>query len=599
MTAKNKWNLTPLYKGDTDPKLKSDLAKIKTAGLMLAARWRGHNDWLADPKILRQALDEYETWARELSTSGKAGFYLSLRLAQDENNNQLKALKTKVRDVAMVVGNELEFFTNRLSKLDRDEQERLLMAGELKPYRHFLERLFATGQYTLSEPEEKILTLKSAGSHERWVDMTSSFLAAESAVVLTPKGQKTRQPLSVISSLTSHRKKAVRDSAAVAFNQIIMRQALVAEHELNALLEDKKVNDELRGFKRPDAGRHLGDDIETATVDALLKAVSANFEIAQRYYKLKAKLLGVKKLKYYERNLPINRTTTTYHWSAAIKLVAQSLTQLDPEFGAIVKQFLDQGRFDVYPRSGKSSGAFCASNLLAQPVYVMLNHTNELRDVLTLAHEMGHAINYELMRKNCHALDFDTSLATAEVASTFMEDFVLERLIHKVGQRERLVLIMAKLNDDVSSIFRQVACYLFEQELHATYRLKGYLSKEEIGQIFKKHMRAYMGPAVEQTVGMAENWWVYWSHIRNHFYVYSYASGLLISKALQAKLRQDERFMEQIKEFLSAGMSASPETLFNRMRVDITDPKTWTQGLKEVELLLVEAENLTKKLDKK
>ncbi len=599
MKAKNQWNLTPLYKSDTDPKLKAELVKIKASGLALAERWRGRNDWLADAKVLRQALDEYEAWAKTTSSAGGAGFYLSLRLSQDENNNQLKALKTKVRDVAVTVSNALEFFTNRLSKLDRDEQERLLMAGVLKPYRHFLERLFAAGKYVLSEAEEKILTLKSASSHERWVDMTSAFLAAESAIVLTPKGKKARQPLSIIGSLMSNRKKAVRDSAATAFTEAMLRQAPVAEHELNALLEDKKVNDELRGFARPDAGRHLGDDIETATVDALLKAVQANFKVAQRYYKLKAKLLGVKKLKYYERNVPIGNTTTTYPWPAATKLVEQSLTQLDPEFGAIFKQFLDEGRLDVYPAAGKSSGAFCASNLLTQPVYVMLNHTNELRDVLTLAHEMGHAINYELMRQKCHALDFDTSLATAEVASTFMEDFVLEQLAKKVTERERLALIMAKLNDDVSSIFRQVACYLFEQELHVTYRQKGYLPKEEIGQLFKKQMSAYMGPAVEQTAGMAENWWVYWSHIRSHFYVYSYASGLLISKALQAKVRSDERFMEQVKEFLSAGMSASPETLFSRMGVDITNPKTWVEGIKEIEVLLAEAEKLAKKLGKK
>jgi oligoendopeptidase F len=227
----------------------------------------------------------------------------------------------------------------------------------------------------------------------------------------------------------------------------------------------------------------------------------------------------------------------------------------------------------------------------------MLNHTNQLKDVLTIAHELGHAINSELMKEKQNSLNFDTTPATAEVASTFMEDFVLQELLKEADDQTRLVLLMQKLNDDISTIVRQIACYKFEQELHAQFREKGYLSKEEIGKLFQKHMEAYMGDYVEQSEG-SENWWIHWSHIRTYFYNYSYASGLLISKALQTRVKSDPKFIESVKLFLSAGTSKSPKDIFLETGIDITKKEFWEEGLKEVENLLNEVETLAKKLGK-
>jgi oligoendopeptidase F len=178
-----------------------------------------------------------------------------------------------------------------------------------------------------------------------------------------------------------------------------------------------------------------------------------------------------------------------------------------------------------------------------------------------------------------------------------MEDFVLDEIMHASDDALRLSIMMQKLNDDVSSIFRQVACYCFEQELHRAFRKKGYLSKEEIGKLFRRHMAAYMGNDVLQSEG-SENWWVYWNHIRYFFYVYSYASGLLISKSLQNSVKQDPVFIHQVKEFLSAGLSDSPKNIFGRLGIDISDKRFWDKGLDEVENLLDETEQLAKKLGK-
>jgi oligoendopeptidase F len=178
-----------------------------------------------------------------------------------------------------------------------------------------------------------------------------------------------------------------------------------------------------------------------------------------------------------------------------------------------------------------------------------------------------------------------------------MEDFVLEEILKEADDELRLAVMMAKLNDDVSSIFRQAACYRFEQELHAEFRARGYLSKKEIGALFQKHMAAYMGKSVEQSPG-SENWWVYWSHIRYFFYVYSYAGGLLISKSLQHSVRQDPAYINKVKEFFSAGLSDSPKNIFNRLGIDITDNRFWDQGLDEIEKLLNETALLAKKMGK-
>jgi oligoendopeptidase F len=201
------------------------------------------------------------------------------------------------------------------------------------------------------------------------------------------------------------------------------------------------------------------------------------------------------------------------------------------------------------------------------------------------------------MKEKQDALNFGSPLSTAEVASTFMEDFVLQELLREADDESRLAVMVNKLNDDISTIFRQVACYRFEQELHQEFRQKGYLSKEELGSLFRKHMASYMGDFVEQSPG-AENWWIYWGHIRYFFYVYSYASGLLISKSLQKSVKEDPGFIGKVKDFLSAGQSESPQNIFKRLGIDITGNAFWNRGLDEVERLLQETEALARRLGK-
>jgi len=591
------WNLRQLFKGDQDPEIEKERPRTEEKSYRFINKWKDRTDYLETPAVLRQALDEYEMWSGDCGTDGNEGYYFWLRTQQDQNDPELKARFNQVENSSRTILNDIQFFQLRIAKIPSGQQNKFLDYNRLREYKHFLERIFAESKYLLSEPEEKILNMKSSTSYSNWIKMTSGFLAKEQRTVLLEDGTKGSKNISELSSLLDNKNRKVRDSAAKALNNLFGKYVEVAEAELNSVLANKKTDDELRGLLRPELSRHISDDIGSEIVDALIETVSGRVAIAHRFYELKARLLGLKKLKYHERNIEYGDIIKKYPYKTSLKLIDRVFRRLDPEFSEILSMFIKNGCFDVYPGRGKGSGAFCAHHLISQPTYILLNHTDKLNDVLTLAHELGHGINNELIRKNQNALNFGTSTATAEVASTFMEDFVLQEVLRKADDELKLAIMVKKLNDDVSTIFRQVACYRFEQELHRDFRSKGYLSKEDIGGLFRKHMAAYMGSFVEQSRG-SENWWVYWSHIRYFFYVYSYASGLLISKSLQHSVKEDPSFVSRVKGFLAAGLSDSPQNIFKRLGVDITDSGFWNKGLDEVEGLLEETTALARSLGK-
>jgi oligoendopeptidase F len=591
------WNLGLLYESDSSPKIASDRKKVESASAAFVASWRDRRDYLKDPLTLRKALDDYEKWSRYFGYDGKEGYYFSLRASQDQNAPELKAALNRAEEFGRKIEDEMRFFYMRICKIPVSRQKIFLEHPALAKYRHLLERAFAEARYLMSEAEEKIINVKVPTSYSNWIRMTSGFLVKEERDVLLEGGSTGRRNFSEILNMMNSGSESVRDSASKAFNSILAKHAPVAEAEINSILANKKSDDELRNIPRPDLARHVSDDMESAVVDTLVKTVAERFVIPARFYRLKAGLLNVRRLKYHERNVEYGIDGGSFPFKKSAALVRKVFSGLDQEFADIFDGFANNGQLDVYPRKGKTSGAFCAHNMISQPTYILLNHTDSLNDVLTLAHELGHGINNELMKKSQHALYFGAPVSTAEVASTFMEDFVLQEILKEADEEQRLALMVKKLNDDVSTIFRQVACYRFEQELHAEFRKKGYLSVEEIGAIFGRHMMSYMGEAVEQSKG-SENWWIYWGHIRTYFYVYSYASGLLISKALQSYVKRDPRFVDNVKVFLSAGLSDSPRNIFRRLGIDIASAQFWTNGLDEVDALLNETIALAKKLKK-
>lgn len=590
-----KWNLQLLVKNELS--LKEGRIKVEKETSSFVERWKKNPKYLRDASTLKQALDDYENWQRNYSTDGSEGYYYSLKLSQNQIDPKIKAKFNSIYEFSNKLRVEISFFELSLAKIDQKLQTKFLNDRMLAPYKHLLEKLFLQSKHLLTEAEEKILILKSPTSYTNWIQMTSGFLSKEESSVLVGNKKEIKN-FSEILNLMNDTDKNTRDSAAQVFNEILAKYKDVAEIEINSILQNKKIDDDLRDFKRADESRILNDDVTIGIVDVLIDTVSQRNDISQRFYKLKAELLGVEKLQYHERNVEVGEINKEYSFNESRDLVLKVFNNLDPEFERVFERLLKNNQLDVYPYKGKRSGAFCAYNLISQPTFVLLNHTDKLRDVLTLAHEMGHAINNELIKERQNSLNFGTPTSTAEVASTFMEDFVLQEILKKADDKLKLGILMTRLNDDVSTIFRQIACFKFEQELHSQFRAKGYLSHIEIGKIFQEKMADYMGPAVEQSKG-SENWWIYWNHIRSYFYVYSYASGLLISKSLQGGVKENPQFIEKVKVFLSTGLSLSPKDIFLKLGIDIEDKEFWNKGLDEIENLLTETEKLAKRVQLK
>ena len=554
------------------------------------SRWKENSTYLDAPETLLEALNDYENIVRKYSGCGNEGYFYWLKQELNQADSKIRQKFLKAEEFAKAQSNKVLFFTISLSKISEEKQKEFLENKILEKYRGFLFRIFENAKYVLSEPEEKILSLKESGSLGMWVKMVESLLSKET-FDLDGKERTYDELLSIMESPN----KKLRDEAKEGFEKIMSKYEDVAEVELNAVLENAKVDDELRGFVRPDEVRIKGDSIDLEFVDSLLEAVKEKFYLSHKYYSLVAKLIGQEKMGYYERNVGAGEIEKKYSYEEGVEMVKEVFSRLDKEFLKIFEQMLDEGKIDAFPKKGKQGGAFCVGVGLNKPVYVLLNYTENLRDVTTIAHEMGHAINDVFMQKKVDALNFGTPKATAEVASIFMEDFVFEKILENSTDEEKFYLIFKKIGDEIGSIFRQIALYLFELEIHKTYRKEGYLSKEKIGEMFVKHMSEYLGDAVD--MGNAHLWWIYWSHIRMYFYVYSYASGALISKTMQEKYRKDNSFIEKIKIFLETGEAKTPREIFAELGIKI-DKKFFSEGLNSIEKNLDEVISLGKKLGK-
>ncbi|MEK6916606.1 MAG: hypothetical protein AABW92_02580, partial [Nanoarchaeota archaeon] len=322
LTVKStEWNLAPFFLSNNDKNMIQQRKKIEKNNYDFINKWKSRKDYLLDPNILKEALDEYETLNRFYGTSGDEGFYFLLKSILDNNNPEIKAKLKKIGEFSDRIENDIQFFELNISKIPKNEQNKFLEFSNLNEYKHFLKKLFDTAKYLLSEPEEKILNLKSNTSYSNWVNMVNGFLSKEERMIFYENKKKKMINFSEIISLMDSKNKKVRDSAADAFNGIMEKNADCAEAEINSILENKKIDDELRKIERPDQVRHISDDIDSDIVDSLLECVSNKYYISKRYYKLKASLLGIKKLKYHERNLEYGKITKKYNYDSAINLV--------------------------------------------------------------------------------------------------------------------------------------------------------------------------------------------------------------------------------------------------------------------------------------
>lgn len=579
------WDLGLLYKGHDDPAIERDMKAIEKAYAVFDTKYRGKTDYLKNEAKLLAALTDFEALFAKLPLTKPLSYF---GYSQDLDSKDAIARSKLTQLTERFTKNEhrIVFFELSLGKIAKPLQKKFLASKKLAHFRYYLKTIFERARYTLSESEEKIMGLKSIPSYDQWINMTEKLLGNQS-VEFEGKQIPLPEALGKIGDLPLKPRRELYAKTTKALESL----SDVAESEINAVVTNKKINDELRGYVEPYDATISGYQNDRKSVLALVNAVTNGFKISNRFYTLKAKLLRLPKLEYSDRNVGIGKNTKKVSFEESVKTLREVFGSVDSRFLSILDSYLKQGQIDVYPKQGKTGGAYCSGNLNA-PTFVLLNYTGTMDEVSTFAHEMGHGIHTECSKSQT-PLYQQYSTSTAETASTLFESFLFETLFEKMSKEEKIVALHNKINDDCQTIFRQIACFNFELELHKTIRAKGGISKEEIRALMNKHMSAYIGPIMDMKE-IDGNYFVQWGHIRRFFYVYSYAYGQLISKALYAKYKEDKSFIKKINQFLSAGGSDSPENIFKSIGIDVTRPDFWEKGLKSIEKDIDTLEKLTK-----
>ena len=583
------WRLDDLYADREDPRIAADLAlaegkaaELKTMeGQLVAAR--------AEPKVLGERIDQgvrlYEEGTNAL---WRVGAFASLASSIARDDPAWAKFEADFRARAAQIGAESLFFTLEINALEDAELEAALTAhvGAAR-WSPWLRRVRLSRPHELSAELERMLVDRSpaVANWGRLWDETLAKLVAE------VEGENLTLPeaLNRLSDPDPARRKAAGEGLAVALEERSSVLALC----LNTLAFEKQVEDRWRKYPTPAASRHIANEVHAEAVEALEAAVVEAFpRVSHRYYRLKAKAMGLEALNYWDRNAPLETTQPRiYGWDEARGLVLDSFAGLGPRFADTARNFFAQPWIDARPRTGKQSGAYSHPVTADRHPFVFLNYMGERRDVLTLAHELGHAVHQTLC-KPLGTLLADTPLTLAETASIFGEGLVFERLLAAADPAERRGLLAGQIEDGLNTVVRQIAFHRFETRFHAARR-EGELAPAEIAGLFLQVMEESLGPAVKLNDGY-EHYWAYISHFTHSpFYVYAYAFGDLLVRGLMERRREDpQAFAPLYEELLAAGGTRTYVEALAPFGLDPREKAFWAAGMKQLERLVDEFEAL-------
>jgi len=580
---KTKWNLGLLYRSMSDPKIMRDVKTMEKAYTEFANKYSKNKKYLDDKNELKKALLDYE----KLFGLKNPLIYLKLLVDLDSENKKAEALSNKISQLLTKSINKIIFFKLLLGTIPIKIQKEILEDKNLKKYHYLLSRIFITSKYRLSEQEEKILNLKSLPASDLWIDGQEKVVAKQ-VINFDGRDMSIGEAINRLSDYPTDERRNLHSLIMKKLQSI----SDFTESEINAIVTDKKIDDELRGYKHPYSETIIGYQNDEKSILNLVKSVSNNFKISNRFYKVKARMLGLDRLTYADRSASVGETTKKVSFDEGLSIVKSAFRKLGPKYIGILEKYLMNGQIDVFPQKGKTGGAYCWSNTNS-PTFVLLNYSENLDSVSTFAHEMGHAIHGELS-KSQDVIYQGHTISVAEVASTLFENFAFEKILETLSEKEKIIALHDRIQDDIGTIFRQIALFNFETELHNTIRRKGAMSKDEIAKLMNKHMKAYLGDNFDLEIDDGF-FFVFWSHIRRFFYVYSYAYGQLISKALYKNYKKDKKFFTKIEKFLSAGGSMTPENIWKSIGIDTNNPKFFTDGLKSIEEDIIRLEKLLRK----
>jgi oligoendopeptidase F len=581
------WNLDPLLDGgaaDPDAAVTAMIAESQARADAFAQSYAGKIAEL-DGDGLIAAMRELEAIQEEL---GRAGSYAMLNFAGNTADPPRGALLQKIQEGATKIETTLLFFELEWAALDDEEADALLATAGLEFARHHLKTARRYRPHLLSEPEEKILAEKALTGRSAWSRL---FEEQASAITVELEGEAEPVSLEVALSRLFAPDREIRRSAAERVTEALKPGLRTRAYILNTLIADKAVDDRLRHYPHWLASRNLANEASDESVEALIAAVRARYELPRRWYRLKARLLGVDQLADYDRMAAVTEEDEQVEWARAKATVLESYNAFSEDLGALAQRFFDESWIDAPVRPNKRGGAFCAYTVPSAHPYVLLNYTATRRDVLTLAHELGHGVHAALGGRQ-GVFHMSTPLTMAETASVFGETLVFGRLFEQAETPEsRLSLLAESIEGSIATVFRQVAMNRFEHLVHTDRRERGELAVDRIGELWAESQTELLGDAVEVTEGY-RTWWSYVPHfIGSPGYVYAYAYGQLLALAVYGRYEEEgASFVPAYLELLSAGGSRSPEELGAIVGVDLADPGFWDRGLDIVERQLDEAE---------
>lgn len=586
------WNLKDLYQSVDDPAIDTDLATAMKRAEAFAASYRGKIAGLhpEDADLVLTAVRELESLSEQMDKS--CVFAMLVHAAQSEDPRH-GALLSRTREQRTAINKHLIFFDLEWIQLSDDTAHKLTTHPKLERYRHFLELKRVWKPHYLSEPEEKLLDEKAITGKMAFGRLFEETISSLKFPYPAGPNQGTvLLSLQEILAKLYDPDREVRRLAADGLSSTLKENSRLLTFIFNNIVLDHQSDTELRHFASPMASRNLANETTDKVVEALMSAAEKHYELVRRYYRLKGKLLKIDRLRDYDRYAPL-AAPPPCDWQTARRIVTDSYQAFSPRAGQIIGEFFDKNWIDAELRPGKRSGAFSASAVPSVHPYILMNFTDRIRDVMTLAHELGHGLHQYLSRGQGY-LQCDTPLTTAETASVFGEMLTFQQLLTVYPDpKVRLAMLCGKIEDSFATVFRQVVLTRFELDLHKARAEQGELSGEAIGDIWQAANRKMFGDVVEMTDGYG-CWWSYIGHfIRSPFYCYAYAFGELLVLALYQKYRQDGKaFVPRYLDLLAAGGSAAPDVLLKKLGVDVNDPGFWELGLQLLGDMVTEAERL-------
>ncbi|MBE9603444.1 M3 family oligoendopeptidase [Acetobacteraceae bacterium H6797] len=568
------WDLSDLYKGMEDPALKADLDRVEAESRAMAEKLTGKLASISGDE-LAAAIAQYEKIEEVL---GRVMSYAQLLFSGDAQDSANGRFYQTMQERVTTISSHLLFFTLELNKVDEAELEKKMAASKaLDHWRPWLRDLMVWRPHQLSDEVERLLHEKEVTGRAAWNRLFDETIAGMTVKV----GEETLNVSGALNRL-SDRDRAKREAAAKGVSEAFAEKIKLFGLITNTLAKDKEIIDTWRKYPRPGSSRNRANMVEDEVVDALVAAVTSNYgRLSHRYYALKAKWLGLEKMQHWDRNAPLpGDIDRTIPWTEAVERVLTSYRAFSPELADVGQRFFDKPWIDAALRPGKASGAFAHPTVPSAHPYLLLNYHGKARDVMTLAHELGHGVHQILAAEQGYLMS-GTPLTLAETASVFGEMLTFRAVLDaETDPKRRRLMLAGKVEDMLNTVVRQIAFYQFETRLHDARR-QGELSQEDIGKIWMQVQTESLGPAFEFT----PDYNVYWAYIphfiHSPFYVYAYAFGDCLVNALYGVFQEgkDPDFRRKYLDLLRAGGTKRHKELLAPFGLDASDPAFWTKGL--------------------